>query len=108
MAPRHFWTGYLKLSLVTCPVALTPATSDAERVRFHTLNRRTGNRVVKNKKPREGGSNSPRACLRTPARRMKMGKYAGVHVRPMSGRGLKRLMALPCRASETPRLAAGP
>jgi len=46
MAPRPFWTGYLKLSLVTCPVALTPATSDAERVRFHTLNRKTGNRVV--------------------------------------------------------------
>jgi DNA end-binding protein Ku len=46
MAPRPFWTGFLKLSLVTCPVALTPATSDAERVRFHTLNRKTGNRVV--------------------------------------------------------------
>ena len=46
MAPRPFWTGYLKLSLVTCPVALTAATSDADRVRFHTLNRRTGNRVV--------------------------------------------------------------
>ncbi len=46
MAPRPFWKGYLKLSLVTCPVALTPATSDAEKVRFHTLNRKTGNRVV--------------------------------------------------------------
>src|SRR5271165_7488724 len=44
MAP--FWKGYLKLSLVTCPVALTPATSEAEKVRFHTLNRKTGNRVV--------------------------------------------------------------
>jgi DNA end-binding protein Ku len=40
-----FWKGYLKLSLVTCPVAMTPATSDGEKVRFHTLNRRTGNRV---------------------------------------------------------------
>ena len=46
MAPRPFWKGYLKLSLVTCPVALTPATSSADKVRFHTLNRRTGNRVV--------------------------------------------------------------
>jgi DNA end-binding protein Ku len=46
MAPRPFWTGYLKLSLVTCPVALTPATSDADKLRFHTLNRKTGNRVV--------------------------------------------------------------
>jgi DNA end-binding protein Ku len=46
MAPRSFWKGYLKLSLVTCPVAMTPATSESDRVRFHTLNRATGNRVV--------------------------------------------------------------
>ena len=45
MAPRPFWKGYLKLSLVTCPVALTPATTENEKVRFHTLNRRTGARV---------------------------------------------------------------
>lgn len=43
---RPYWKGYLKLSLVTCPVAMTPATSDSEKVRFHTLNRDTGNRVV--------------------------------------------------------------
>src|SRR3984957_15187346 len=46
MAPRSFWKGYLKLSLVTCPVAMTPATSENEKVRFHTLNRKTGHRVV--------------------------------------------------------------
>jgi DNA end-binding protein Ku len=45
MAPRPSWRGYLKLSLVTCPVAMLPATSEAEKVRFHTLNRATGNRV---------------------------------------------------------------
>lgn len=45
MAPRSFWKGYLKLSLVTCPVAMVPATTETERVRFHTLNRKTGNRV---------------------------------------------------------------
>src|SRR5690348_3146808 len=45
MAPRPSWQGYLRLSLVTCPVAMLPATSDAEKVRFHTLNRATGNRV---------------------------------------------------------------
>ena len=44
MAPRPFWKGYLKLSLVTCPVAMTPATTDDDKVRFHTLNRKTGNR----------------------------------------------------------------
>jgi DNA end-binding protein Ku len=46
MAPRSFWKGYLKLSLVTCPVSMAPATSDNDKVRFHTLNRKTGNRVV--------------------------------------------------------------
>ncbi|MBR0648302.1 Ku protein [Roseomonas terrae] len=45
MAPRPFWKGYLKLSLVSCPVAMIPATSETERVRFHTLNRKTGNRI---------------------------------------------------------------
>lgn len=44
--PPKFWTGYLRLSLVTCPVALQPATSESEKVRFHTLNRATGQRVV--------------------------------------------------------------
>jgi DNA end-binding protein Ku len=45
MAPQPSWRGYLKLSLVTCPVAMQPATSEADKVRFHTLNRATGNRV---------------------------------------------------------------
>lgn len=45
MAPRPFWKGYLKLSLVTCPVSMTPATSDSAKIRFHTINRATGNRV---------------------------------------------------------------
>ncbi|WP_027686888.1 Ku protein [Rhizobium leguminosarum] len=44
--PRPYWKGYLKLSLVTCPVAMSPATSESEKVRFHTLNKETGNRVV--------------------------------------------------------------
>lgn len=46
MAPRTFWKGYLKLSLVTCPVSMMPATSENEKIRFHTLNQKTGNRVV--------------------------------------------------------------
>jgi DNA end-binding protein Ku len=45
-AVKPYWKGYLKLSLVTCPVALSPATSDTEKVRFHTMNRATGNRVA--------------------------------------------------------------
>jgi DNA end-binding protein Ku len=43
--PRSTWKGYLKLSLVSCAVALYNATSPAERVSFNTLNRKTGNRL---------------------------------------------------------------
>jgi DNA end-binding protein Ku len=45
MAARANWKGYLKLSLVSCSIALYPATSSSSRVRFHTINRATGNRV---------------------------------------------------------------
>jgi DNA end-binding protein Ku len=46
MALRPFWKGYLKLSLVTCPVAMTPAVTESGKLRFHTLNRASGERVV--------------------------------------------------------------
>ena len=45
MAPRPFWKGYLKLSLVTCPVQMEPARTAEETISFHTVNRKTGNRV---------------------------------------------------------------
>lgn len=45
MAPAAYWKGYLKLSLVTCAVQMTPATTRASRVGFRTLNRKTGNRL---------------------------------------------------------------
>src|SRR6187402_3344571 len=45
MVPRTFWKGYLKLSLVTCAVSMLPATTDREKVRFHTMNSETGNRL---------------------------------------------------------------
>ena len=45
MAPRAYWKGYLKLSLVSCPIALYPAASSAERVSFNRINKKTGNRV---------------------------------------------------------------
>src|SRR3546814_1812468 len=46
MAQRTFWKGYLKLSLVTCPVAMMPATTESAKIRFHTINRATGNRIM--------------------------------------------------------------
>jgi DNA end-binding protein Ku len=45
MAPRAYWKGFLKLSLVSCPVALYPASTAAEKTRFHMINRETGNRL---------------------------------------------------------------
>ena len=45
MAPRPNWKGYLKLSLVSCPIALYPATSTSQRIRFNIINRETGNRI---------------------------------------------------------------
>src|SRR3981081_4386906 len=45
MAPRSYWKGYLKLSLVSCPIALYPASSSAERVSFNRLNKKNGNRL---------------------------------------------------------------
>jgi DNA end-binding protein Ku len=43
--PRASWSGFLRLSLVSCPVSLVPATTEAKRVRFNQLNEKTGNRV---------------------------------------------------------------
>jgi DNA end-binding protein Ku len=45
MAPRPAWKGYLKLSLVTCAVELSGATTQGEKLSFRTLNRQTGNAV---------------------------------------------------------------
>ncbi len=45
MAPRANWKGYLKLSLVSCPIALYPASSDSERTSFNRINKKTGNRL---------------------------------------------------------------
>jgi DNA end-binding protein Ku len=45
MAPRANWKGFLRLSLVTCPIALFPATSESEKISFNQINRKTGHRV---------------------------------------------------------------
>ena len=45
MAPRAYWKGYLRLSLVSCPISLFPATSERDKVSFHQINSKTGNRI---------------------------------------------------------------
>src|ERR1700746_3695431 len=59
MAPRAYWKGYLKLSLVSCPIALFPATSEREKISFHQLNKETGNRVRYRKIDAETGDEVP-------------------------------------------------
>jgi DNA end-binding protein Ku len=45
MAARPYWRGYLKLSLVSCQIALYSAASSSERIAFRQINKKTGNRL---------------------------------------------------------------
>jgi DNA end-binding protein Ku len=55
VAPRAYWKGYLKLSLVSCPIALFPATSEREKISFHQVNKDTGHRIRYKKVDAETG-----------------------------------------------------
>jgi DNA end-binding protein Ku len=55
VAPRAYWKGYLKLSLVSCPIALFPATSEREKISFHQINKKTGNRIKYRKVDADSG-----------------------------------------------------
>src|SRR5262249_3653897 len=55
MAQRANWKGFLRLSLVTCPVALFPATSESEKISFNQINKNTGNRIKYRKVDAETG-----------------------------------------------------
>src|SRR5260221_8242275 len=59
MASRANWKGFLRLSLVTCPVALYPATSDSEKVSFNQINRNTGHRIKYTRVDAETGEEVP-------------------------------------------------
>jgi len=59
MAPRANWKGFLKLSLVSCGIALFPATSTRERIRFNIINRETSNRVRYRQVDAETGEDVP-------------------------------------------------
>jgi DNA end-binding protein Ku len=55
VAPRAYWKGFLKLSLVSCPISLFPATSEREKISFHQLHKQTGNRIKYKKVDAESG-----------------------------------------------------
>jgi DNA end-binding protein Ku len=53
--PRAYWKGYLRLSLVTCPIELFPATSQSEKTHFHQINTKTGHRLRQQMVDEESG-----------------------------------------------------
>ena len=55
MARRAYWKGFLRLSLVSCPIALYPATSEREKISFHQLNKNTGHRIKYRKVDADSG-----------------------------------------------------
>ena len=55
VAPPAYWKGYLKLSLVSCPIALFPASSEREKISFHQVNKETGHRIRYKKVDAETG-----------------------------------------------------
>jgi DNA end-binding protein Ku len=55
VASRAYWKGYLKLSLVSCPIALFPASSEREKISFHQLNKKTGHRIKYRKVDADSG-----------------------------------------------------
>jgi DNA end-binding protein Ku len=59
VAPRAYWKGYLRLSLVSCPIALFPATSEREKISFNQINRATGHRIRYRKVDAETGEEVP-------------------------------------------------
>jgi DNA end-binding protein Ku len=71
MPPRANWKGYLRLSLVSCPIALYPASSLSEKVSFNRINRKTGNRLKQQNVDAETGDVVPREDI---ARGYEIGK----------------------------------
>jgi DNA end-binding protein Ku len=63
VAPRAYWKGFLKLSLVSCPIALFPATSEREKISFHQLNKETGHRIKYRKVDAETGDEVEQAAI---------------------------------------------
>ena len=79
MAPRAYWKGFLRLSLVSCPIALYPATTQREKINFHQLNRKTGHRIRYLKVDAETGDEVDRDEI-VKGYELKKGDY--VHVEP--------------------------
>jgi DNA end-binding protein Ku len=71
VAPRANWKGFLRLSLVTCPVALYPATSDSEKISFNQINRNTGHRIKYSRVDADTGEEVPNEDIVNPRKKQK-------------------------------------
>ena len=83
MAPRAYWKGYLKLSLVSCPIALFPATSERDKISFHQLNKKTGHRIKYRKVDAESGDEVDPADI---IKGYEVGKGDYLELNPMSSK----------------------
>src|SRR5262249_21281125 len=79
VAPRAYWKGYLKLSLVSCPIALFPATSEREKISFHQVNKETGHRIRYKKVDAETGDEVDNADI---VKRYEIAKDEYIEVEP--------------------------
>src|ERR1700760_2482534 len=61
--PHAYWSGFLRLSLVSCPIYISPATSERERISLHQINPKTGNRIRLQPVDAETGEELDRADL---------------------------------------------
>jgi non-homologous end joining protein Ku len=76
MAPRAYWKGFLRLSLVTCPIALFPATSESEKISFNQINRNTGHRIKYQKVDADTGEEvSNEDCQRSRRQSVRIDEY---------------------------------
>lgn len=61
--PHAYWSGFLRLSLVSCPIYISPAISERERISLHQINPKTGNRIRLRPVDAETGEEIDRADL---------------------------------------------
>ena len=79
VAPRAYWKGYLKLSLVSCPIALFPATSEREKISFHQINKETGHRIRYKKVDADSGDEVDNADI---VKGFEIAKHEYIEVEP--------------------------
>ena len=77
MAPRAYWKGFLRLSLVSCPIQLFPATSEREKVSFNQINKETGSRIRYRKVDEDTGEEVPAENI-TKGFEIAKGKYVEI------------------------------